>query len=254
MKSCVWSAALGRYLQLGFLLTALVLVKALALAQLRITSLNSSGDLTWTNSIYRGLYSVESGGTPSGPWASFGSVLDSDGAKTNRITFPVPLAGVSTFYRVAWMPPDAIGTWDYSGFDNQGTLVITGRLHLSSTTLSTSNSPVVYTLQGTWNLEYAGPTTNALWWLGPQLGTGYFGGTLELHTAFLRLWWPTNGRDNNMWLSGDVWANAYTGRWAYIAFGPVSGGAFVATKVLSTNPSGVLPESQRNGEVPAKLH
>ena len=220
----------------GFLVVAAgVLVTRAASGQLHVTSFSSCGELAWTNFIYRGLYSVEAGTTPSGPWTSFGSVVDLDWARTNLITFQTPLTNVSRFYRVAWMPPDPIGLWDYRGYDNQGTLVITGRLNLSSAMLLSSDPPVVYGVQGAWNLQYAGPPTNEFWYLGHQIGTGDLGGTLELHAASLTLRWPTNVHDNNMFLSSDLWSNTYTGRWLYITFGPVGGGSFTASRIASTN-------------------
>ena len=51
-----------------------VLVRLAASAQLRITSFDSSGELSWTNSIYRGLYGVEAASTPVGPWNLLGTV------------------------------------------------------------------------------------------------------------------------------------------------------------------------------------
>ena len=182
-----------------------LLVAAVASAQPRITSFNSGGELAWTNSFARGLYSVETRSVPSGPWNTIGSVVDLDGAKTNRIALQVPLTNASAFFRVAWIPPDPMGEWNYRGYDNQGTLVITGQLSIPAMTLLTSNSPVVYGVEGSWNLQYAGPPTNTLWWLGPQIGTGSFGGSVELHNASLTLSWPTNVRDNNMWLSRNLW-------------------------------------------------
>ena len=106
--------------------TAAALGAVAALAQLRITSFDSSGELTWTNPIQRGLYSVESGSTLAGPWSPLVSVVDKDGAKTNRITLQVPLANGPAFYRIGWVPPDPVGAWDYRGYDNEGTLETRG--------------------------------------------------------------------------------------------------------------------------------
>ncbi len=213
-------------------------VAGLAFAQPRITSFTTDGELTWTNYIYRGFYTVEAGSKPAGPWNTLASVVDSDWARTNRITLQVPVTNTPTFYRVAWMLPDPVGVWDYRGYDNQGTLVLTGQLSIPAITLLTSDPPVVYGVEGSWNLQYAGPPTNAFGWLGPQIGTGSFGGTLESHAADLTLIWPTNVRDNNIRLARDLWSNTYTGQWSYIGFGPISAGTFTATRMPSTNLAG----------------
>jgi hypothetical protein len=157
-------------------------------------------------------------------------VADVDWAKTNRITLQVPMSNAQAFYRVAWIPPDPVRVWDYRGYDAQGTLVITGRLSIPSMTLLSTNSPVVYGVRGSWNLQYAGPPTNALWWLGPQIGTGGLGGTVEFYTASLRLVWPTNVYDYNLQLSGMLGPNTYTGIWYYWSWGGGSLGPFSAER------------------------
>lgn len=212
------------------LVTAAVLVGVAAWAQLRITSFNSSGELTWTNSISRGFYSVEWASSLAGPWNPLATVADVDWATTNRITLQVSLTNAQALYRVAWILPDPIGVWDYRGYDAQGTLVITGRLSIPSMTLLSTNSPVVYGVRGSWNLQYAGPPTNALWWLGPQIGTGGLGGTVEFYTASLRLVWPTNVYDYNLQLSGMLGPNTYTGIWYYWSWGGGSLGPFSAER------------------------
>ena len=137
------------------LVAVAVLVGAAALAQLRITSLDSSGGLTWTNSLLRGLYGVESANTPAGPWNLLGTVADVDGARTNRIGFQSPLTNVAAFYRVSWIPPDPNGVWVYRGYDRYGELVTTGQLSLVMGSLLVTNT-LVYRVGGSWNLGYAG--------------------------------------------------------------------------------------------------
>ena len=208
------------------LVTAAVLAGAAALAQPRITFFNSSGELTWTNSARVGAYRVEWANSPAGLWNAFGTLtnLDSIWAETNRLTVQLPLSNATTFYRVAWTPPDPIGVWDYRGYDSQGILVITGRLALVSTTLLTSNPPVCG-VSGWRDLKNAGPPTNHL---DPAyIGTGELGGTLELVYARLDLAWPPGCADCGMIPSGTLWPNTYTGRWYYETFvGPMPGGAF----------------------------
>jgi len=86
------------------LVTAAVLAGAAALAQPRITSFNSSGELTWTNSARVGAYRVEWANSPAGRWNAFGTRtnLDSIWAETNHVTAQLPLSNAPTFYRVAW--------------------------------------------------------------------------------------------------------------------------------------------------------
>jgi hypothetical protein len=209
---------------------AAVLVGAAALAELRITSFNSSGELTWTNSIWRGIYNVDWADSPVGPWKPLVTVADLDWAKTNLMAVQVPLSNGKAFYRVAWLQPQPIGAWDYYGYDNGGTLVVTGQLNIASTTLLSSNPPVVYGFQGSWNLQYAGTETNAPWWLRIQTGTGNLGGTVEMDSASLRLEWPTNGYDDNIQLTEPLWPNTYTGVWTYITFSGPHGGTFRAQR------------------------
>ena len=60
------------------LVTAAVLAGAAALAQPRITSFNSSGELTWTNSARVGAYRVEWANSPAGRWNAFGTRTNLD--------------------------------------------------------------------------------------------------------------------------------------------------------------------------------
>lgn len=209
----------------------MVLVGAAALAQLRITSFNAGGELRWTNSFPRGLYCIEGASSPSGLWTSLATVVDLDPAKTNEITFQLPVTNVQAqaAYRVAWITPNPIGVWDYQGYDKQGGLVITGQLNITSTPVLSTNPPG-YGIQGSWNLQYAGPPTNQLWWLGPQIGTGAISGSLDVGYASLTLWWPENTSDDNIQLYRDLWANTYTGRWIYVTWSGPLGGNFSAQK------------------------
>jgi hypothetical protein len=203
---------------------AAVLLAVAAWPQVRIASFTSSGALTWTNSAMVGAYSLEWADRPAGPWRAFDILtnLNSIWVTTNWVTVQVPLTNTPAFYRVAWFPPDPIGVWDYRGFDRQGTLVITGQLNISSTTVLATN-PLVNSADGSWNLQYAGPPTNALWYLGPQIGTGWFVGNLTVDYADLFMMWPTNVVDYNIELFGTIWPNTYTGTWVYsgIAVGGV---------------------------------
>jgi hypothetical protein len=213
------------------LATAAVLVGAAALAQLRITSFNSGGELTWTNSARVGAYSLQWADSPAGPWKRLDTPtnLNLILAETNRITVQVPLTNAMTFYRVAWVQPDPIGLWEYRGYDNEGTLVITGRLAIVSTTLSTSNPPIVYDVSGWKDLKYAG--TNQPGNLGSYMGTGDLLGTLAVGDARLELMWPPGCGDCGMIPYGTLWPNTYTGLWYEQTFsGGITGGVFRAER------------------------
>jgi hypothetical protein len=204
---------------------AAVLLPVAAWPQLRVASFTSSGALTWTNSAQVGAYSLEWADRPAGPWRAFDTLtnLNSIWATTNRVTVQVPVTNTPAFYRVAWIPPDPIGVWDYRGYDFQGTLVITGQLNIPSTTVLSTNPPGKRA-NGSWNLQYVGPPTNDLSYLGPQIGTGWFQGTLTVDYAHLYLVWPTNIIDINIELIGTIWPNTYTGMWNYYTWvGPHAG-------------------------------
>ena len=214
--------------------TAVALFAGAALAQLRIVSLDSSGVLAWTNSIYRGFYTVESAGSPTDAWQPLATVADLDWAKTNRMVVQVPLSNATGFYRVTWIPPNPTGLWDYWGYE-RGELVITGRLNLGMGNLLTTN-PVAHRVGGSWNLGYVGPPTNA-WqkYFWPLVGTGVLTGTLASDYAHLHLEWPTNCIDCTVTLSGMLGPNNCTGTWSHVTFGGPRGGIFNAVRTPSTN-------------------
>ena len=89
------------------LVVATMLVGAVALAQLRITSFKPSGELTWTNFARVGAYRVEWANSPTGSWNSFGTATNLNLllAQTNRVTVQVPLSNAPAFYRVALFHP-----------------------------------------------------------------------------------------------------------------------------------------------------
>ena len=210
-----------------------VLCGAAAWAQLRITSFKPNDELVWTNPpVARGFYSVESADSPAGPWSQVTNVAGSDWSLYSSLAAQVPQTDTHAFYRVVWPRPDPVGVWDYRGYDSEGALVVTGQLSIGSMTLLSSNPPVGYGVHGSWNLQYAGPETNAPWWIGPQRGTGSLGGTLELHNASLRLVWPTNTYDFNIQLLNTLLGpNTYTGIWLYATWVGPQGGPFGATRV-----------------------
>src|SRR5713226_1977449 len=94
-----------------FVVLTILLFVAAALAQFGITSFNSSGKLTWTNSVSNATYRVQWASSPTGSWHSFDALtnLNSILATNNRVTIQVPAADTPTFYRVVWSdaPPYA---------------------------------------------------------------------------------------------------------------------------------------------------
>ncbi len=218
------------------LLAVVVLVGAAAWGQLRITSFQSDGELAWTNFARVGAYKVEWAVSPVGPWTCFTAEtnLNSIWVSTNRVTCRVPVSNTAAFYRVGWIPPDPVGVWDYRGYDNGGTLVVTGELTFSSISVLATNPPVNGVL-GSWDLRYAGPPTNQYWYLGPQLGTGHFRGSLDVGYAHLYVSWPTNVYDDIIEVIGTIWPNCYTGRWYHYTWaGPYMGPFMAARRTLST--------------------
>jgi hypothetical protein len=218
-------------LKILFVTLTVLFLGAGALPQVHISSLDAKGTLSWTSSIPKGFYDIESADLSSGSWNLLSTVADLNPAITNPITAQVALTNAQTFYRVTWLRPEPMGAWDYQGYDSQGKLVITGHLTIASMSLLSSNPPVVYGLQGSWDLQYAGPPTNQLGWLGPQIGTGYMTGTMEVDNAYMNLQWPTNILDNNIeLLRTALGPNTYTGVWLYWNWMLPSVGAFSAQR------------------------
>ncbi len=186
-------------------------------ADLTITSLTSGGILTWTNSVTNATYRVEWAGTADGPWQRFDALtnLTSLSATSNVVTVQVPM-----LYRVVWLDaPSHTGTYRYSGYEDGGGLVITGRI-----TLSTQTNPVT----GRWSLQLAGEPNGPV---GPQVGAGQLRGSLAGPRLSVDL--NPGWADNNVFLDGQLAGNTWTGRWSYSTFGgTVNGGPFDAVKEL----------------------
>lgn len=207
------------------LVVAIVLGGAVAWGQLRITSFNSSGELTWTNFAQVGAYRVTWANSPTGPWNAFDTLtnLNLILARTNRVTVQLPLSNTPAFYRVAYVPPEPIGVWDYQGYDYQGTLVITGQLNFVSKTLVHANPPA-YTVQGFWSLQYTGQGDKRC--LYNQIGNGSFDGGFDVTYANLSITWP-DCTDCNLDHYGTLWPDMYSGDWYQYSCGS---GGFSATR------------------------
>lgn len=219
--------------------------------QLRITSFKATGELTWTNSVARGFYSVERAHSPAGPWSLLTTAADLDQAVGNTVTAQVALTNAAVFCRVAWVPPDPDGIWDYYAYDLDGTLAVTGRFTLVTGDLESTNPSVLYRVLGTRSLGYAGPSSKVPWYLYPQVDTNdspYCRGGVNMNLSELGVSWPTNCYDCVVGLGGDLWANTYTGRWQYYTFlGPIMG-RFEAFRLASTNPITTILEPKNRRE------
>jgi len=204
-------------MKLGMMLGLAGLLTAAWAADLAITSFTSDGSLTWTNSVSTATYRVEWAGTAQGPWQRFDALtnLSSITATSNLVTVQVPM-----FYRVVWLDaPQHAGTYRYSGYEDGGGLVITGRI-----TLSAQTNPV----SGTWSLRQAG---DAIGPIGPQVGEGQLRGILSGSQLGVDL--NPGWADNNVGLNGRLTGNAWTGSWSYSTFGgAINGGPFTAEKVV----------------------
>ncbi len=196
-----------------------ILATAALTAELVITSFNSNGELTWTNSASsNATYRVEWAGSASGPWNKFDALTNLTllSATNSSVTVKVP-----TFYRVVWLDaPAYAGTYNYSGYDDQGGLVVTGRLYLFAQEDSAHDL-------GTWNFQRAGSSTNNI---GPQIGSGFLDGSISDATnLFLNL--NPNVFDNNVYLNGTLSSNTLSGIWYWEGIaGTRATGTFSAVK------------------------
>jgi len=205
-------------MKLGIVLGMSGLVAAAWAGDLAITSLTSDGSLTWTNSVTNATYRVEWTSTAQGPWQRFDALtnLSSVTATSRLVTVQVPM-----LYRVVWLDaPQHAGTYQYSGYEGWGGLVITGLI-----TLSAQTNPVT----GNWSLRQVGEPIGPI---GPQIGEGELRGSLSGSqlAADLNPGWA----DNNVFLNGQLTGNTWTGLWSYSTFGgAVNGGPFTAEKVVA---------------------
>lgn len=102
----------------------------------------------------------------------------------------------------------------YSGYDAQGSLVVTGRLSLAIATNMVT---------GTWSFNPVGQSNDR----NPQVGSGQLKGSAK--GSHLRLNLNPGWLDNNVWLQGDVSGSRFTGTWDYSTIaGVVAEGKFVA--------------------------
>ena len=211
------------------LAAAAALVGAVAWAQLRITSLSSDGNLTWTNSARAGAYRVEWTDSPVGQWRAFDTQtnLNSIWVLTNRVAVQVPLSNTPTLYRVGWTLPEALGLWDYWCYNTNGTLIATGQLNFAVRTVLGTN-PLAYGYSGSRNVQPAEPSASGYPFL---IGTGDLTGTLIPGYAQFDVAWPPGWFDAGLENSGTIWPNTYTGSWHEVTiWGGYPCGTFRAEK------------------------
>jgi hypothetical protein len=111
----------------------------------------------------------------------------------------------------------AVGAYEYSGYDEAGKKVISGRLNL--TEIKGQD------IKGTWELKQVGAAEK----IGPQVGTGNFVGQVESNRVNINL--NPDWNDNNIFLSGNFEKGELRGDWHFSTFaGAASKGTFVAKK------------------------
>ncbi|HVR34447.1 MAG TPA: hypothetical protein VMS21_01205, partial [Methylomirabilota bacterium] len=181
-------------------LVVLLVVSSVIAAELVITSFDRSGQLAWTNGVSNATYRVEWAGSADGPWNTFDALtnLTALTAASNSVTVNVP-----TFYRVIWTDaPSYAGSYEYRGYDLEGTLAVTGKLSLWGTNGS---------IRGTRELYAVGDYTDDD--LGPQLGVGSVTGGIGEPRMVLNL--KPEWVDNNVFLHGWLLGNKYLGKWSW---------------------------------------
>lgn len=108
-------------------------------------------------------------------------------------------------------------TYSYTGFDSTGVVIVRGQLTFD---FGDSNQ-----VTGQWCFERVGDVNNT----GPQVGEGDLTGGLNGEQLWINL--NPDYADNNVFLSGILKNNEYTGTWTYSTFaGPVNQGTFEAEK------------------------
>jgi len=218
------------------LLFAGLLALTVLVAQVVITSLDREGELTWTNAVSNATYRVEWATSANGPWNRFDALtnLNFISATNDSVSVHVPVSvQVPMFYRVVWTdaPPYA-GTYDYRGYDVDGSLVVTGRLYLTG-------MPGSGLVMGRKELYRVGNSTNPV---GPQLGTGSVVGGFTDSSVRMTIILNPEVYDNNVTLRGRLIGNTYKGSWDWVpVLSPFVAGAFTAVKLDAPPPPPANP-------------
>ncbi len=99
----------------------------------KITSFDLVGRrLSWTNSVSNGVYQVQSL-AQSGSWTTLTNLISN--STSNSVTVVMPSSS-SAIYRIAWIdapPAEPVGTWEYTGFESDGSLSVTGLVTVTAT-------------------------------------------------------------------------------------------------------------------------
>ena len=117
---------------------------------------------------------------------------------------------------------DVSGTFQYTGYNQQGVVVVRGTI-----TLSDNKSGLV---NGRWNLQAVGSPDR----LGPQVGQGDVRGEISLRSngvSTLTLNLNPEWADNNVLLFGQGQSSKIEGEWHWSTLlGAVERGRFIATR------------------------
>ena len=112
---------------------------------------------------------------------------------------------------------DLSGTYSYSGYTENLTLIVSGSMELE---LNDEQE-----ITGSWDFSAVTPTDD----IGPQIGSGELIGAVEDTLIMINLN-PQNA-DNNVILVGELEGNNLNGIWQYVGFpGVITEGKFQAEK------------------------
>jgi len=132
---------------------------------------------------------------------------------------------VETPYNPGPRDTTLLGTYQYTGYDSLGAVLITGTLKFKGVDS--------VSVRGNWELH--GPEG-----YGPQIGIGTFEGWIDGGVIVLNL--NPGWADNNVFLYGELHGGIYSGQWDWVTFiGPTYTGSFNAVKE-SPEPRPVVSE------------
>jgi hypothetical protein len=174
-------------------------------AELAITTFESDGWLTWTNSTSDALYRIEAAPSHGGPWSTF-STFSSIQASNHQVAIQLPPPGPEPlqFFRVLWtdaLPAEPEGIWEYSGFDPDGGLSVTGLVSIA--TSDPMSGTVIFQAVGA-DPHPRHPVGSSAILDGTVSGSNEV--MIPLPAAFLR---------DNFRLDGQMNSDEYWGWWSY---------------------------------------
>ena len=174
-------------------------------AELAITTFESDGLLTWTNSTSSAIYRIESAPSLAGPWSTF-STFSSIQASNQQVVIQLPPPGSQPLqlFRVLWTdapPAEPEGTWEYFGFDSDGGLSVTGLVSIA--TSDPMSGTVIFQALGA-NPHPRHPVGSSAILDGTVLGSN------EVKIPF-----PTAFSRDDFRLDGQMTSDDYWGWWSY---------------------------------------